>query len=331
MRARRELNVEREPRARAARHQRALAHAAQVDLARHERGERVSRGAQRGRPQRQRRHGGGGPLAAGDVGRALEGQPDAVVARVQQRGRDGDVVALALAIDIERGQRLLVDEQRHALLRGQRAHRDRQRRVRDGGVAVDREERHRRQPRDQRGGVAFVLRAEQPGRLPAAVDVLEKVEAAGVDDQAAVAGEAGVHPVGVEIDRGAESGRVDGRGRGRGRGGGGRGGGGRGGGGRHGAVDAGRLFGRRPAARDQERERRGEAGRAPEQGMSTRRATRQAPQVSRRVARRQVRLRRRARRTASPHSSTSVLAEAPGATLQAQPPGWTASLWAVTA
>ena len=101
-------------------------------------------------------------------------------------------------------------------------------------------------PATSDGRLPLVLLAEQPGGLPAAVDVLEKVEAAGVDDQPPVAVRDGVDAVGDQVDRRPVAGGV------------GRGGGSRRRRGHRGRGGVQPLAGlrRAPAARDQEGDRR---------------------------------------------------------------------------
>ena len=184
--------------------------------------------------------------------------------------------------------------------------------------------------------MAFVL------RCPASQDVfqppstyLRKSRPPGVDDQAAVALQAGVDAVGVEIDRGAEAAGVDGRGRRRGRR------------GRRGvaatatapSIAPGGCLGAapQPAIRNASADvRRGER-RERSGGGGTVRSTSRVEWSKRRkyrgdslAVKSRVATAARARPPAR-SSSTSMLAEAPGATLQAQPPGSTASLWAATA
>ena len=217
--ARGQLHEEREPRA-PARREPAPARAAEVDLAHGDRRNRGGGQAQRRRAERDRGQRGGGALPPRHVGGAAEREPHPVVADVQQGGGDGDVVALAGCGDLDRPHRLLVDEHRDALLVREAAHRQRQRRIDDAGsaavtVGVHGQVDERRHAGDQGRGLPFVLLAEQPGGLPAAVDVLDEVEAAGVDRQAAVAVGDGVDAVGDQIDRRPHAGEI-GRGRRRG-------------------------------------------------------------------------------------------------------------------
>jgi hypothetical protein len=154
-------------------------------------------------------------LPAGEVGGALEGQAQPVVADVQRVGGNVEVITLSRARDVQRPDRLLVDEDRHLLLGRQRAQRDRQRaRDRSGGgrravaVGIDRQEDQRRETGHQRDRLALIFLTDQPRGLPAAVDVLEKIQAARVDDQPAVALRDRVHAVGDEVEGRPRTGRI---------------------------------------------------------------------------------------------------------------------------
>ena len=197
-----------------AREQRPPGHAADGHVARFRNPEIGRHSPERRRPERDLLNRRGRPLAAREVRGALEGQPHAVVAGVKEVRRHDDVVALLGAGDVERPHRLLVDEDRHLLRGRQRPHGERQRARAGRGapcpvtVGVDGKKRHRRDAVDERRRLPFVLFAEQPGGLPATVDVLEKVERSRVDDQAAVAVRDRVHPIGDEVEGGPGAGAV---------------------------------------------------------------------------------------------------------------------------
>ena len=131
-----DLQIEREPRAlAAAHHQRALALAAELDLARGDR-RRVERGRSRGRRSERdlgecRRT----VTAVAGAARAAEGEPHAIVARAQRGRRQLHVVTLRRGADLDGPGRFLVGEDRDLLARRERATGERQDLVGQRGAA----------------------------------------------------------------------------------------------------------------------------------------------------------------------------------------------------